>query len=62
MTARFDKTDKFSIFKYSQGLLSENKDESPVTGTKTANQLCYWFNNTYVRKIVESRLVERNNQ
>lgn len=45
-----------------KGLLSENKDESPVTGMRTADQLCYWFNNTYVRTILESHFAECNKQ
>ena len=38
-----------------KGRKDEDKAISPVTGEKKAEKLCYWFNNDYVRKIIEAQ-------
>lgn len=55
-------SDKRKFHVRPKGLLSKYKDESPVTGNKTADKLCYWFNNSFVREIVEKRMSEPKNE
>lgn len=38
-----------------KGRKDEDKAISPVTGEKNAEKLCYWFNNDYVKKIIEAQ-------
>lgn len=39
-----------------KGQLSKFKDISPITGQKTADQLCYWFNSSYVKDIINGSI------
>lgn len=39
-----------------KGQLSKFKDVSPITGEKTADQLCYWFNANYVKDIIKKSI------
>lgn len=38
-----------------KGRRGADRDISPVTGERTADKFCYWFNKEYVRNIIESQ-------
>jgi len=39
----------------------KSTDVAPTLGGKMAKKYCYWFNNDFVKGIIENRLKERSN-